>query len=427
MSKYYIKVDLDKNWRDAFLKKTNNNRTFYLLRCTKEFQFLGEVMPLMKGEWIMKKSYVYSIVIIIALFFCVSSSYASETVKFLVVGPMTGDSAAQGIQLRQGAELAVQEINAAGGLNGKKLVFEVADDTGNPNQATIVAQKFSLDKDILFICGPVNSSCAIASLPIWEKTNVPMISPCNTAANLTRLGHKNYFRIIVNDDIMSRQIVEVAIKTLGMKKPALVWENSDYGKGMRDIAVSEIPKLGVKVVAEDSYVPGTDRDYSAIITKYKGLGIDGVLILGDYTAGGLFAKQAYNLGFHPKLAGSASCAHPKLMEIGGQGAENFYVQAPFDPFDTRPKQAAFIERFQKLAKDRPGEWGAHAYDVVYVAKTAYEKGGKDRASFINALHKINNFEGVTGTFGFDQFGDVPAKTVTVLVVKDGKFVNYEKK
>lgn len=366
------------------------------------------------------------LVLLSLLLVCIgaTSGFAADTIKFLVVGPMTGDSAAQGQQMRAGAKIAIEEINAAGGVNGKKMAFEVADDVGTPNQATLIAQKYSLDKDLLFVLGHNNSSCSIASLPIWEKAGLPVISPSNTSPTITQLGHKNYFRVIANDDIMARQLVEVAINSLGMKKPAIIWENSDYGKGMRDVAMDALPKLGVNAVAEDSFISGVDRDYSAIVTKYKGLGIDGVIFLGDYTGGGLFAKQAHNLGLKVKLAGSSSCSHPKLMELGGEGAEGFHVMAPFDPFDERPKQAKFIEAHLKETNERPGEWSTHAYDIVYLVKAAYEAGGTDRAKLIKAMHDLKGFEGITGNLEFNEFGDVENKDAIVIYVKDGKFERF---
>lgn len=369
----------------------------------------------------MKKRIVLSLLLI-----ClgITTSSAAETIKFLVVGPMTGDSAAQGLQMKSGAKIAIDEINASGGVDGKKMEFEVADDVGTPNQATLIAQKYSLDRNLLFVLGHNNSSCSIASLPIWEKAGLAVISPSNTSPTITQLGHKNYFRVIANDDIMSRQVVQVAVNTLGMKKPAVIWENSDYGKGMRDVAMDELPKLNVEAVAEDSFISGVDRDYSAIITKYKGAGVDGVIFLGDYTGGGLFAKQARNLAFDVKLVGGSSCSHPKLIELGGEGAEGFHVIAPFDPFDERPRQAAFINTFLKEAGERPGEWSTHAYDIVHMVKAAYEEGGKDKAKLIGALHDLKGFEGITGNLEFNEFGDVMDKKAIVIRVKDGKFERF---
>lgn len=352
-----------------------------------------------------------------------TSCWAADTIKFLVVGPMTMDSAAQGIQMKIGTQIAVDEINAKGGINGKKLEFEVADDASNPNQASMIAQKYAGNKDLLFVLGHINTGCSLASLPTFSKVGIPVISPANTGVGITRLGYKNYFRVITNDDIMTKQLVKVAV-SLGMKRPALVWENSDYGTGLKDIAVKEMPKYKVKIVADESFTPGIDRDYSAIVTKFKGLKADGVLILGDYTSGGLFSKQAYNLGYKPILVGTSSCSHQKLIELGGKGAENFYVTCPMDPNDKRPKQAEFISKFVKASKgDHPGEWSSHAYDIVYMVKAAYENGGTDRAKLIKALHDLKGFEGVTGKIDFDQYGDVPDKTVTLIKVKNGEFVS----
>ena len=142
-----------------------------------------------------KRLGLLGIITVIFLMSAVSCN-AAETIKFLVVGPMTGDSAVQGLQMKSGAQIAINEINAAGGIDGKKMEFVVADDVGTPNQAVMIAQKHSLNKDLLFVLGHNNSSCSIASLPIWEKAGLPVISPSNTAANITRLGHKNYFRIV---------------------------------------------------------------------------------------------------------------------------------------------------------------------------------------------------------------------------------------
>lgn len=125
---------------------------------------------------------IASLVLLIAVaLFGVSAAFAADTIHFAVVGPMTGDSAGQGIQMKAGAQLAVDEINAKGGINGKKLTFEVADDMATPNQAVIVAQKLSLDKKIMFVLGHNNSSCSIAALPMWGPA-----SPSSPPATRTR-------------------------------------------------------------------------------------------------------------------------------------------------------------------------------------------------------------------------------------------------
>ena len=156
----------------------------------------------------MKKYFMLCLFILMLVLVFSVSSFSAEKILFAVVGPMTGDSAAQGIQMQNAAKLAVQEINGSGGVGGKEFEFIVGDDVANPNQAVLIAQKFSSNKDILFVLGHNNSSCSISALPTWEKAGIPVISPTNTNPTITRLGHKNYFRTIVNDDIIITQLTE---------------------------------------------------------------------------------------------------------------------------------------------------------------------------------------------------------------------------
>jgi branched-chain amino acid transport system substrate-binding protein len=371
----------------------------------------------------MKKRIIFIMTAVLVLA-CGAAVSAQDKILFAIAGPMTGDSAAQGIQMRNGATIAMDEINGGGGVKGKKLEYVVGDDIANPNQATVVAQKFATDNTILFILGHNNSGCSISALPIYEKAGLPVISPTNTNPTITSLGHKNYMRVIVDDDMIVTQQVLLAVKELGFKKPVVIWENTDYGKGMREVAYRKLKELGIPILADESYVPGVDRDYSAQATKFKGTGADVVLFMGEYTAGALFAKQAKNLGLTAQIVCGSGCSNPKLIEIAGPAAEGFYALTTFDPNDERAAQAAFIKKYTGRYKDAPGEWAAHAYDIVYLVKKAYEMGGTDRASLIKSLHEVKAFPGVTGTIEFDAKGDVSGKNVMVLLVKSGKFTTY---
>lgn len=177
----------------------------------------------------MFKRFIQILVIGGSCLFLASSGYTGETIKFAVVGPMTGDGAAMGIHEKNGVQIAVDEINENGGVNGKKFEFIVGDDDQDPNLATVLAQKITSDKDVRFVIGHINSSCSISSLPTYEKADLALISGSNTNIQLTKMGHKNYFRVCTPDDIIVKEIGLLGVKEFGIKRPAIVWENSDYG------------------------------------------------------------------------------------------------------------------------------------------------------------------------------------------------------
>jgi len=376
----------------------------------------------------MKNNFVFSLfILILVVMFSVSSCFAAEKILFALVGPMTGDSAAEGLQMLEATKLAVKEINESGGVNGKEFEYIVGDDEANANQAAMVAQKFSSNKDILAILGPNNSSCAISALPTYEKAGIPMISPLTSNPTLTKLGHKNFVRIYINDDIQAVDMSKFCVIELGFKNVGILWENTDWGKGVRDIAAKTIPELGGKVLGDESFVTAVDKDYSSVITKFKGAGVDCVLLVGEYTASALFLMQSRNLGYNVQVVGGAGSSHPKLIEIAGKVSEGFYADCNFNPYDERPKAAKFIASYQAFSKfkDSPGEWGAYTYDVIYLLKKAIEMGGTTREKLIEVLHNPDfEFDGVTGFIKFDQYGDVLGKKPLFLKVESGKFVNY---
>jgi len=375
----------------------------------------------------MKNKFVLSLCILILAVMFSASCFAAEKILFAVVGPMTGDSAALGVQQVDAVRLAVKEINESGGVNGKELEFIVGDDMNNPNQAVMVAEKFSVNKDLLFVLGHIASGCSISALPVWNKVGLPLISAVNSNTKLTQMGYKNYFRIYPNDDIQMEQLVKFAVFELGAKNIGVLWENSDYGKSCRDIVVKITPELGAKILGDESYVSATDRNYSSQITKFKGAGVDCVILLSDYTAGALFLKQSEDLGFNPLVVASGGCSHPKLLEIAPEAAEGTYVISAFDPNDKRPKISKFIKDFEAFTGKKPGEHGAYAYDIVCMVKKAIEMGGTTREKLIETLHRSDfEYSGITGSapIKFDEFGDISGAKSLFLVVKDGKFTTH---
>ena len=373
----------------------------------------------------MKGKIILSLCILILVVVFSTTCSGAEKILFGMVAPMTGDSASFGIQIRNGIQMAVDKINESGGVNGKEFEFIVGDDVANPNQAVTIAQKFQAYDDMLFVLGHNNSGCSIAALPTWEEVNMPLISPSNTMTIITTLGHKNYFRTAIDSDTVSVQLCKLAVIELGLKNVAIIWENTDYGRGMHDAVVKTIAELGGRIVGDESYIPATDRDFSSQITKFKGAKADVVILCSEYTAGALFTKQSRTLGFNAQIIASSGNCDPKYIELAGEAAEGVFTNTGFNPNDQRPKQLEFINAYEALYNRKPGEWASNSYDSVYMAKKAIEMGGTTREKFMEVLHRPDfEYEGVGGLIKFDEFGDVKAKSILYLIVENGRFVGY---
>lgn len=355
-----------------------------------------------------------------------TESAGGKTYTLAVCGPMTGDSANNGTQFQRAAQMAVDEINSAGGIgeNGDQLALVIGDDQAQTTQGLIVAQKFASDDSVLGIVGHNNSGVTMACLETYAEYNMPVCSPTCTATDLSQNGYENFFRVIMSDVDYKSQYAQIGVEKFGAKKPAIFWENTDYGQGGRDVVAKYLEDAGVEIVEDLSYNPSTDRDFSAQITKMKESGVDLVYVLsGEYTAGALFTKQAKTLGLEATLFGAGDCYNPNFLEIAGDAAEGFYCLTAFDA--TNPDEAIqeFVEKYSSEFDEMPGEWAAHAYDTVMVYAKAIEAGATDRASCIEKMRDVT-FEGVSGHIEFNEDGDVVGKETFLTEIKDGAFVSY---
>lgn len=350
-------------------------------------------------------------------------------IKFAVIGPMTGDGAAMGRQQQIGAEIAMQEINDAGGiLDGMTFEMEVFDDQGLPNQALIISQKIGADSDIKFAIGHVNSGCSLAALPTYEEAKLPLVSGTNTAPSMCDQGYNYYARICVNDSEIMSLDTAFALEEFDLKKPAVMYENTDYGVGGREVTMETLKKYNVEPVADVSYIPTSDRDFSAQITAMKAAGADCVIFIGEYSAASIFLKQRTSMGFTGMFIGGASCANPKIIEIAGaENAEGIYTITPFNPQSkTNKLSVEFAEKFHEKTGEVAGEWGSHAYDcfMTYVKALEYSGGYTNGDDLIRAIKDMPAFDGCTGKISVEENGECGPKELIFMTVENGEYVEY---
>ncbi|MDP4109626.1 MAG: ABC transporter substrate-binding protein [Bacillota bacterium] len=348
-------------------------------------------------------------------------------IKFASVAPMTGGSAASGRQQKLGIEIAMDEINKSGGINGNTFAFDVYDDKGLKSQALTAAQGIASDKNIRFVIGHIDSGCSLAALPIYSGVNLPIISGSNTYPAMTDKNYKNYFRTCMDDEQIISQETNFAVKELGFKKIALMSDDTEYGKGGRDVALKELHKLGLTPAADLSF-SGKGGDFSGQIKAVKNAGADCVLFIGGYAAASGFLRQRAGTGLlSAAVLSSSSCMNTELLKEAGKAAEGMFTVSPFDPSSPDYMTSSFVAKYRgKSGGETPGELAANSYDAFMAYAHALEtiRSEFSQQQLIEALHKMDVFEGASGNIKFDEKGDVQDRTLSYFVVKDGKFAKY---
>ena len=350
---------------------------------------------------------------------------AGAPFKFGVAGPMTGQYANYGASHKAGAEIAIAELNAAGGVNGGEASFEVGDDLGDPKEAVLVAQKFIDDKDMVFVDGHQFSGATIAAGAKYEEVGIPMISPSATNPDISKLG-KFIWRICMTDAVQGEGLAKYSVTTLGLKKIAIMYDDSDYGRGLADAYEAAVKAAGGEVVGKEQYTTG-DTDFKAQLTKLKAAAPELLFLSGYYPEGSKIAQQAVELGMTVQLLGSDGYASDELAKLGGAAVEGMLVSTFFDYSKQDPAVQKFVEAYKaKYAGANPDWFAANSYDVIMLAATAAKNAGKnDRTAINDALGKIGTYQGISGAITFDANGDV-LKPLSIVIVKDGELVTAPK-
>jgi branched-chain amino acid transport system substrate-binding protein len=349
---------------------------------------------------------------------------SGEPIVFGMAAPMTGDAADYGIMLQSGVQLAVDEINAAGGINGRPVEIQVCDDKCSPYDGSLCAQKMVADPKIFAVIGHVCSSATLAGGPIYEQAGLTAMTVSSTNPEVTKKGWKHIFRTIAHDGHQGPLMAKFAIETLGKKRLAIMYASHDYGKGLLDATLPEVPKLGGEVVATETYVPGVDKDFSAQLTKIAQAKPEALLLLTDYAEGGLITRQRLAAGLeNVPVVASGGNQHEQFIQLGGKGAEGAFLLVYFDPEKPDQLTQDFVKKYQAKYNKMPSEQAGYGYEAPYIFKLAIEKGAT-KQNLHEVLHTVE-YTGLTGVTKFDETGDVTGKGQAVLVVKNGKFTSYK--
>jgi branched-chain amino acid transport system substrate-binding protein len=344
---------------------------------------------------------------------------AKADIAIATAGPMTGQYATFGAQMKAGAEMAVADINAAGGVLGQQLKLFVEDDACDPKQAVAVANKVA-GAGVVLMAGHFCSGSSIPASKVYEEEGIVQISPASTNPKFTDEGGPNIFRVCGRDDQQGLTAAEYIVKNFKDKKVAVLHDKTAYGKGLADQTKAAMEKLGKKADMYEAITAG-EKDYTALVTKLKQAGIDYVYLGGYHTEGGLIVRQMREQGMKTTLIGGDALVTSEYWSITGDAGEGTLMTFSPDP-RKNPAAAPLVKKFRDAGIEPEG-YVLYTYAAVQAWKQAAEKAGTvDPGKVTSTLHSDMEFDTVLGKLSFNKTGDV---TLPGYVFYEWKAGNYD--
>ena len=362
---------------------------------------------------------------LLALLVCVmfGTAHGAETVKIGLMGPMTGSWASEGQEMKQVLDLLAEEVNAKGGIAGKKVQVLTEDDGGDPRTAALAAQRLST-QGVVAVIGTYGSAVTEATQNIYGEAKIIQIANGSTAIRLSEKGIKTFFRTCPRDDEQAK-VAAQTIEKLGVKKLAILHDNSTYAKGLADETRGLLK--GIEVVFFEALTP-KEQDYTTILTKMKATQPDMVFFTGYYGEAGLLLKQAKQMNWSVPFMGGDATNNPDLVKTAGMNAATgfYFLSAPL-PKDLPSEQAkSFLAAFGKKYGHPPNSiYAVLAGDGFRVVVEAIGKSGStDSMKLAEYLHtQLKDFPGLTGKISFNEKGDRVGEVYRVYRVNDaGEFI-----
>ncbi|MEW6346434.1 MAG: ABC transporter substrate-binding protein [Pseudomonadota bacterium] len=363
---------------------------------------------------------------------CVSPSASAATAAatgeplyFGVSGPLTGPNAQYGAQWKAGFDLALDQINANGGINGHPLQYVFEDSQSDPRQAVSIAQKFVADPRILIELGDFSSPASMAASPIYQRAGLVQLGFTNSHPDFTKGGDFIWSPSVSQADAQPL-LADLAAKQ-GFRHVAVLYQNTDWGRASKDVFVKSAAARGVEVAAAEGYQP-TDQDFRATLLRVNAAHPDALVLIAYYADGAQIVRQARESGISLPVVAASSVYSPKFFELGGNAVNGVTTNTSFFPGDPRPEVQNFVHDFEAKYHREPDAFNAFAYDAVVIAASALRAGGADRRGVRDALPKLHDIPSVV--FGKANFDPVTRRVIGVksinLVARDGHWVLLDK-
>lgn len=349
------------------------------------------------------------------------NSTANAQIRIATAGPMTGQYASFGEQMRRGAEMAIKDINAAGGVLGKKLILEIGDDACDPKQAVAVANSFAA-KGVVFVAGHFCSGSSIPASDVYAEEGVLQISPASTNPKLTERNLPSVFRVCGRDDQQGLVAGTFLKKKFGGKNIAIIHDKTSYGKGLADETRKTLNAMGKTEKLYEAFTAG-EKDYSALVSKLKQNAVDVLYVGGYHTEAGLIVRQMRQQGMKTVLVSGDALVTDEFWSITGPAGEGTLMTFSPDPAKN-PGNAKLVAAF-KATGYNPEGYTLYTYGAIQAWVQAVTAAGSTEMPKVVKSLRATQFETVLGTIRFDKKGDVSAPGYVFYEWHNGKYDYYK--
>ena len=346
----------------------------------------------------------------------------------IVIGAAWPWEARKNVLYAQGMDLAVDEINRAGGVLGRPLKIERADDHEDVDQGRMIAQEFGKNPQVVAVIGHLQSYVTVPAAAVYDLSGLVLVSATATTAELTNKGYHRVFRTIFTEADMGRQLADYAVKG-GRRRMVIYYSRDEYGRGLANAFEEQATAAGGQVLDRRSYdpnVPANPLTAAQAVAAWQQLGPEAVFIAGQDEPAALLALELRRKGMDVPIIGGDALATPTYVQRAGAAAEGTVIASPFHAGAPDPEVQRFTAAFRAKYGTEPDVGAALAYDATRVLAHAITRAGAaDPARIADALHAVRGWHGVTGPFTFDAAGNLVDMPVRKVVVRGGRFTFLE--
>jgi len=332
--------------------------------------------------------------------------------------------ARQEVRFGDGMDLAVEQVNAAGGIRGRRLRVVRHDDGQSVNEGRLVAQRIAEDPQVMAVVGHLQSYVTVPAAAVYDLSGLVLLAPASTDAELTSKGYTRTFRGTFTDADVGRAMADYALAQQ-YRRIAIYYVRSNYGRALANAFEERAMASGVQIVARASYDGGETADvrsFAPTLRQWSQLQIDAVFLAGEVPLAGTLIRQIREAGIRSPVLGGDAMSSPALLSVGGDAVEGTVVASMFHPGEPRPQVRTFVEQFRARYGADPDPGSALGYDAVRLLAHAMSQAPSVApAEVATSLHALRDWPGVTGTFSFDEHGNLSGRRIVKMVVRDGRF------